>query len=207
MEVTSWSELSPAAQKEELEKQAIVQKTVEVLQEWARVYGRLARALADQYGEEAVLDTLEQTWWSLQYEAGLSWRDEFDQDVKAAFKEMEARWRRRDVNCVSAYFGAIFHPLVTDDRWELVTYGCYHDVFREMDERKIGISWCMSDMAAVRGWSSNVVMDFPQVLVRGCSYCHQIRCIDMDADPQLDHWSKELSEKFGWRSIQKLEEE
>jgi hypothetical protein len=28
-----------------------------------------------------------------------------------------------------------------------------------------------------------------------------------DADPSLDRWSRELSEKFGWRSIKRLEEE
>jgi len=206
--ITSWQQLDIQTQKEEYDKQAIVQETVGVMQEWAKVYARLARAMADAFGEEEVLDTLEQTWWELQYEAGKSWRDEFDADPQAAFAAMEERWRHGP-NALSAYFGTIEHPVKPADdpkRWELVTYSCYHDIFRQIDERKIGISWCMSDLAAVRGWSPSVVMDFPHVLLRGASYCHQTRLLVVDADPTLDHWSREVSEKFGWRSIKKLEE-
>lgn len=204
----SWQQLDVETQKEEYEKQSIVQEIVGVIQEWACVYARLARAMADAFGEEEVLDTLEQTWWEQQYEAGKTWRDEFDADPVAAFAAMERRWRH-DPNALGAYFGTIVHPVTPADdphRWELVTYSCYHDIFRKIGERKIGMSWCMSDLAAVRGWSPQVVMDFPHVLLRGASYCHQTRLLVDDADPALDQWSKEVSEKFGWRSIKKLEE-
>jgi len=202
----SWNELDLETQKEEYKKQAAVQELIGVMKEWARVYCRLARALADAYGEEEVLDILEKVWWDLQYEAGKTWREDFEKDPEAAFADMEARWRHQD-NSISSYLGTIFHPVVEKKRWELVTYNCYHDIFREMNECKIGISWCMSDLAAVRGWSPKMVMDFPHVLLRGSSYCHQIREIVENADPSLDHWSKEKSERFGWRSIQKLEEQ
>jgi hypothetical protein len=170
-ECISWQQLDIQTQKEEYEKQALVQKQMGIMREWAKVYAELARALADTFGEDEVLDILEQVWWQMQYEAGKTWREEFDQDPEAAFVAMEKRWRHQD-NAVGSYFGTIFHPTHDEKRWDLVTYGCYHDIFRELGERKIGISWCMSDLAAVRGWSPKVVMDFPHVILRGASYCH-----------------------------------
>jgi len=201
----AWQDLPPEQQREEFAKQALAQELVGVMREWAGVYCRLARDLADAFGEEEVLDILEQVWWDLQYEGGATWRAEFDRDPIAALAAMEQRWRHGP-NSLSAYFGTIAHPVRQPARWELVTYSCYHDIFRELGERKLGMSWCMSDLAAVRGWSPRVVMDFPHVLLRGAGFCHQIRRIVAEADPALDHWSRELSEQVGWRSVRKLEE-
>lgn len=202
---TAWQALPLEQQRQEFAKQALAQELVSVMREWARVYGRLARDLADAFGEAEVLDILEQVWWDLQYEGGATWREEFERDPEAALAAMELRWRHGP-NSLSAYFGTIAHPVRDARRWELVTYSCYHDIFRELGERKLGLSWCMSDLAAVRGWSSRVVMDFPHVLLRGAAFCHQIRRIVEEADPALDHWSRQLSEQYGWRSAQKLEE-
>jgi hypothetical protein len=75
-----------------------------------------------------------------------------------------------------------------------------------MDARKIIIGQCMGDCAAVRGWSPNLVMRFPNAQLRGDPYCYQIREVVQDADPEEDEWSVEKSEKYGWRSVKELEE-
>lgn len=97
-------------------------------------------------------------------------------------------------------------PELEQRRWGLICKHCKYEIFNEVDERKIGISWCMSELAAARGWSPHMVMEFSNVLLRGDGFCYQIRIIVEEVDPALDHWSKEISEKYGWGIIKKLEE-
>jgi hypothetical protein len=200
----TWQELDSSVQREEYAKQALVQRLVDVMKGWARNYCRLARALADEFGEEEVLDLLEQTWWELQYEGGLSFREDFERDPEAALAAMIAAWRHGP-NSVAAYMGTIVDTEVTLRHWELLTCSCYHDVFREMGERKIGMSWCMSDLAAVAGWSPRVRMEFPHVLLRGSAYCLQVRDLVDEGRPGPVAWTRELSERYGWRSAARLE--
>lgn len=200
----SWQSRDPKEQKELLDLQLLGLEAEHLITEWAAIYCRLARALADAFDEEQVLDILEETWWNLQYEGGLTFREDFEKDPREALQSMARRWHCK--SCQN-YSSAIYdEPIVQEDRWDLFVHRCYHEVFVEMDERKIGVSWCMSDVAAVRGWSPKVVMTFPNVLLRGSNFCHQIREIVQDADPSHDHWSREKSELYGWRSIKKAEE-
>jgi hypothetical protein len=91
-------------------------------------------------------------------------------------------------------------------RWHLLMLYCWHkDVALEMDERKIGMTFCIGDMAAVRGWCPRIEMRQPNHQFRGDSYCYQIRELVESSDAGLDHWSQELSEKYGWRSVDALE--
>jgi hypothetical protein len=62
----------------------------------------------------------------------------------------------------------------------------------------------MTDFAAVRGWSPKIVMRQPKHLLRGDNHCHQIRYFSDDPTEQWDY-SRELSEKVGWRSVERLE--
>ena len=202
--LVSWHELSPEVQKAELEKQLLANKFVGLVRQWAKNYARLARALVDEFGEEEVLDILERTWWDLQYEGGLSFRDEFEADPHKAMREMAIKWHDGPYQGLGA--GTYDFPVISENRWDLVCFQCYHQIFVEINERKIGISWCMSDLAAVRGWSNKMIMRFPNVMIRGAPYCHQIRMIMEQADPDEDCWTREKSEMYGWRSIKKLEE-
>ena len=204
MELSSWQSLDLKTQKEEYDKQALAYQALKYIADWARVYANMARALADAFGEEQVLDILEETWWNLQYEGGLTFRDEFEKDVQGAMASMARLWHEGEYR----HFGEGLYddPELEPSRWGLICKHCYHELFNEMGERKIGISWCMSDLAAVRGWSPRMVMEFPNVLLRGDGFCYQIRNIVEEADPALDYWSKEISEKCGWRSIKKLED-
>jgi hypothetical protein len=72
MKITPWHDRSPAEQKQEFENQALVLQIREQLMQWARTYTRMAHALVEEFGEEEVLDNLEQTWWNLQFEGGLT---------------------------------------------------------------------------------------------------------------------------------------
>jgi hypothetical protein len=202
-QVIPWEEMDLETQRDEYERQALAWEYRELMKDWARNYTRLARALADSFGEEEVLDILEKSWWDLEYTAGSTWREDFEEDPYAAFDMLRDYMHDGPQSLTS---GAV--DLQREKgHWELLHQYCYHkEVALEMDERKIGISWCMADAAAVRGWSPRAVLDFANSQLRGDHYCYHIRRIVEDADPELDHWSRDKSEKIGWRSIKKLEE-
>ncbi|MCJ7624884.1 MAG: L-2-amino-thiazoline-4-carboxylic acid hydrolase, partial [Anaerolineaceae bacterium] len=200
----AWHNKSIDIQKDEYEKQLLAYEFVDVIKQWIKNYAHLARSLADEFVEEEVLDILEKTWWDLQYEGGRTFREDFDKDPQKAMESMAEQWHNAPFQGLGA--GTYDEPMMQENQWDLICLQCYHQVFVEMNERKIGISWCMSDLAAVRGWSSKMVMRFPNVLLRGAPYCHQIRKIVDEADPDEDIWTKEKSEKYGWRSIKELEE-
>lgn len=195
-------EFDPKIQKEEFEKQPLIEEYLSVLKEWERTYCRLIRALIDEFGEEVVLDTVEKVWWDQAYEVGLSWREKFDQDPYAALAEKAHSWHD---DPMWARICCCDVPVLEKDRWELLAVKCYREVFKEMNEPKIGMCWCLTDFAAVRGWSPNLVMRHPRHLLRGDAVCHQIRYFTDDPSQQWDY-SKETSEKAGWRSIKILEE-
>jgi hypothetical protein len=205
--ITPWEERDRHTQKEDLERQRAAFQIRELLKEWARAYTRMASALAKEFGEEEVLDILEQAWWDMQYEGGLSWRDEFEPDPQAGMERMFERWHAGTQGMTCGVYDVQLQP----GRWDLLMLNCYHkDVALELDDiggRKIGLSWCMADMAAVRGWCPRLRMRFPNMQLRGDPFCWQIREIVEEADPALDRWSRELSEQCGWRSIKRLEEE
>ena len=200
----AWHELSLETQRAELEKQQLAYEFVGLVKKWASNYAKLARRFVNEFGEEEVLDILEQTWWDLQYEGGLTFREDFQADPQKAMKDMATSWHDEVYQGLGA--GTYDFPVISENQWDLVCFQCYHQVFVEMGEQKIGISWCMSDLAAVRGWSDKVIMRFPNVMIRGAPYCHQIRKIVEEANPEEDCWTREKSELYGWRSIKKLEE-
>ena len=203
-EIPAWHDMDPEVQQAEYEGQALAWEYRETCKVWLRHYTRMAKALVAAFGEEEVLDILEKVWWDLQYEGGKTWREDFDRDLRGAFKETFVRWHCGGLSLTTGQMAVE----LKDDRWHLLHLYCKQkEVALEMDSRKIGISQCMGDMAAVRGWSPNIVMRFPNAQLRGNSYCYQIRDIVEDADPSEDEWSKEKSEKYGWRSIKKLEDE
>jgi hypothetical protein len=41
--------------------------------------------------------------------------------------------------------------------------------------------------------------------LRGDPFCRQIRRVTSEENQSLQHWTQELSERYGWRSIRKLE--
>jgi hypothetical protein len=205
-QIIAWHARDRQTQKADFERQRVAAQIRDLLKQWARTYTRMVGALVNEFGEETVLDTLEEVWWDMQFEAGTSWRAEFDKDPQAGLQMMFDRWHTGSQGPT----GGVYDVEIKDGRWDLIMLNCYHkDVALELDDlggRKIGISWCMSDLAAVRGWCSRLEMAFPNMQLRGDPFCWQIREIKEDADPALDHWSKELSEQYGWRSIRKLEE-
>lgn len=203
MEIIRWDERDPESQKAEYEKQMLAWRFRDAKAQWARNYARMARALADAFGEEEVLDLLEQTWWDLEYEGGLTWREE---SLRAPAETLEAQYHVQHDGAQSLTTGPQDVRFI-DERYELVHYFCYlKDVFMDLDARKIGISWCMGDAAAVRGLHPNLVLDFVNSQLRGDPFCYHVRHFVENPDPSLDHWSKEQSERIGWRSIKKLEE-
>jgi len=202
IDIPAWHEKDLRSQREEYEKQALAWEYRELCKEWLRMYTGLARVLADAFGEEDVLDILEKEWWDQQYEAGLQWRQEFDKDSQAAFEAMFHRWHDGPQSLTSGAYDV----RLEGNRWHLLMLYCKHkEVALEMNTRKIGMTFCMSDMAAVRGWCPKLVMCQPNHQFRGDSFCYQIRDLVEEADPSLDSWSKELSQQYGWRSIKKLE--
>lgn len=205
--ISKWEERDLDTRKDDYERQIKAVEIRDGYMEWARNYTKMASALVSEFGEETVLDTLEETWWNLQYEAGKTWREDFDADVEDEFKKTYNRWHNENdpSNNLATYIIEI-----NGNRWDLMAFDCYHQaVALELDAiggRKIGLSWCMGDIAAVRGWSKNTVMDFPVMALRGDNYCWQCRQIVDDPTGYSDKWTKEQSEKYGWRSIKKLEE-
>jgi hypothetical protein len=117
---------------------------------------------------------------------------------------MFQRWHEGEQSLTSG----VYDVELEEGRWHVLVLHCkQREVALELGARKIIISQCMSDLAAVRGWCPRVVMAFPNAQLRGDPYCYQIRELrDEACDPGLDHWSRELSEAYGWRSIRKLEE-
>jgi len=204
MEIPAWHDKDLATRREEYEKQALAWQFRELGKEWMRTYTGLARALADAFGEDDVLDILEKEWWDQQYEIGLLWREEFDRDPQAAFEAMFHRWHDGPQSPTSGAYDVA----LDGNRWHLLMLYCWHrDVALEMNERKIGMTFCMSDMAAVRGWCPRIEMFQENHQFRGDCYCYQVRELVERSDPRLDTWSRELSERYGWRSIKPLEEE
>jgi hypothetical protein len=201
--MNSSDETDLKVQKQEYEKQPLIEEFIALAKEWERTYCRLMRELVDAFGEEEVLDIVERTWWDQAFEVGKTWREEFERDPQAALEKKAHSWHD---DAVWARICCCDVPVLETNRWELVAVKCYRELFREMGEPKLGISWCMTDFAAVRGWSPKIVMDQPNNMLRGDNYCHQIREIVEQANPALDEWSIEKSEKYGWRSIKKLEE-
>jgi len=189
-------------EREEFEKQPILEEYLNTLKVWERRYCRLMRSLIDDFGEELVLDTVEKVWWDQAYQVGLTWREKFEQDPTAAMHAKAHSWHD---DPMWARICCCEVPVLTDTRWELNSVRCYREVFKEMGEPKIAMSWCMTDFAAVRGWSPKIVMRSPHHLLRGDAFCQQIRFISDDPSLQWDY-SKETSEKIGWRSIKRLEE-
>jgi hypothetical protein len=191
------------AQREEFGRHKLVLEILRLANIWQRTYCRMVRALADEFGEEVVLDTVEKVWWDQAYEIGLGWRERFEADPVAAMRDKASSWHD------SAVWARICCCDVeqTDDRWELRAVKCYRELFNQMGEPEIGISWCMTDFAAVKGWGANLVMRQPKQLLRGDNYCHQIRYITDDPTEQWSEYSRELSEMVGWRSVRRLEEE
>jgi hypothetical protein len=205
MDVTAWRDLDLATQKDEYEKQALAWRYRDLKKQWARNYVRLARALADEFGEEEVLDTLEQAFWNLEYEGGMTWRAEADADPVAALR---AQYEMQHEGVQSL---TISPQDVSFDssRYELIHYHCHlKEVFMELGERRIGLSWCMCDAAAVRGFHARAVLDFRNSQIRGDSFCYHVREIvdDPPTDPDADKWTREKSEQIGWRSAKRLEE-
>ena len=191
------------AQKEELEKQPLVEEYVQLATEREVVYTRLVRAMADAFGEEDVLDIVEEVGWNFGREAGETWREKFDADAQTALREKADGWFEDPL-----FFSRLCccdNRVQEDNRWELVAVKCYREVFRKINEPKIGLTRCITDLAAVTGWSPNVTMRQPRHMLRGDNFCYQIR--EIVDDPSLQwQYSKETSKKVGWRSIKKLEE-
>ena len=190
------------ATKADLEKQALADEFVRQATIWEKNYCRMIRAVADAFGEEEVLDIVEKVWWDQAYEVGRTWRDRFERDPETALQDKAHSWHD---SALWARICCCDVPALQPRHWELIAVKCYREVFRELGEPKIGISWCMTDFAAVRGWSPNVIMRQPHNMLRGDAYCHQIREIVEDPSLQWDY-SRELSEKVGWRSIKTLED-
>jgi hypothetical protein len=196
-------EIDLKAQKEELEKQPLVEEYVQLATEREVVYARLVRAMADAFGEEDVLDIVEEVGWNFGVEVGKAWREKFDADPQAAMHEKAQNWFEDPL-----FFSRLCccdNRVLEGDRWELVAVKCYREVFRKINEPKIAMTRCITDFAAVTGWSPNVTMRQPNHMCRGDNFCYQIR--EIVDDPSLQwQYSKATSEKVGWRSIKKLEE-
>ena len=192
-------EVRPEVQQLEFAKHLLVCELLRQAERWQRSYCALVRAMADAFGEELVFDAVERVWWDMAFEVGLTWREKFEQSAQSAMKEKAASWHDQAlwarICCCDVTLG--------EDRWELRAVKCYREVFNQMNEPEIGISWCMTDFAAVRGWGPSIVMRQPKQLLRGDNYCHQIRFISEDSSLQWNY-SKELSERVGWRSVKRL---
>lgn len=202
--IEPWDDRDPGAQMTQYDGQLLAWEYRELAKQWLRIYTRMTRALIAEFGEEIVLDTFEKVWWDLQYEGGKTFRQEFDEDLRGAFQAMYDVWH----NDATSLTRGVMDVELEGDRWHLLHLYCKQmEVALEMDSRRIGISQCMGDCAAVRGWSPKLVMGFHTAQLRGDSYCYQIREIVEDADPSEDEWSVEKSEKWGWRSVRRIEEQ
>ena len=195
-------ETNLAARQREYEKHLLVEEYLELANVWQERYAHVIRAVADAFGEEHVLDSVERVWWDMAYEVGLSWRERFEQNPAAAVREKVSSWHD---DALWARICCCDVSVLENDRWELKSFKCYREIFNKIGEQKIGMSWCMTDFAAVRGWSPNLVMRHPLHLLRGDNHCHQIRYFTDDDSEQWDY-SRETSEKVGWRSVKLLDD-
>lgn len=203
MDITPWRDLDRETQQEEYDKQRLAWQFRDLKKQWARNYVRLARALADEFGEEEVLDILEKAWWDLEFEGGRTWRGLSDEDPVAALEELYNFAHHGDQSLTISPQDVSFEG----NRYELIHYHCHlKEVFLEEDARRIGISWCMADAAGVRGFHPNAMLDFRNSQIRGDSFCYHVREIVDSAAPDADEWTREKSEQMGWRSIKRLEE-
>ena len=203
VEIRPWRELDLQTQREEYEKQRLAWRHRNLKKQWASNYVKLARALADEFGEEEVLDALEEAFWNLEFEGGKTWRAEAEEDPVAALRaQYEAQHEAAQSLTISPQDVSF-----DGKRYELIHYHCHlKEVFLEPDERKIGISWCMADAAAVRGFHPRAAFDFRNSQLRGDCFCYQVReIVDSPADPSEEQWSKDKSEQIGWRSVERLE--
>jgi hypothetical protein len=201
--IRPWNDRSEEAQRAEYSAQALAWEAREAAKEWLRIYVRMAKALVAEFGAEVVLDTLEKVWWDLQYEGGKSLRGDWDGDPHRTLATMFDRWHAQGPQ---SFTSGICDAVLEGDRWHVLQLYCKQkEVALELDAREIVISQCMGDCAAVRGWSPGLVMRFPNVQLRGDPYCYQIREVAAHDDPGDDQWSIEKSERWGWRSIQRLE--
>jgi len=204
-QIIKWEGRDLKTRKEDYECQLKADEIRKGYMEWARTYTKMASALVLEFGEEIVLDTLEEAWWNLQYEGGKTWREDFDKNPSDAIKMFYDKWHTDCQGCT----GSVYTVEITGSCWDIMVFNCFHQaVALELDAiggRKIGIGWCMGDIAAVRGWCNNTVMDFPVMALRGDSYCWQIRRIVDNPAGYQDKWTKEISKKCGWRSIKELE--
>jgi hypothetical protein len=96
MKISPWEDRSLTEQKDEFENQLLAAKIRELLMQWARTYTHLAHDLVAEFGEESVLDSLEQTWWNLQCEGGSTLRDEFKKDPRPALENMYTAWHNEN---------------------------------------------------------------------------------------------------------------
>ncbi len=190
-------------QKEEYEKQPLIEEYCQLFTRFEENYGRVVRALADAFGEELVLDTVERAGWEMGVEAGLTLRQEFDADIVGAFRAKARSWH--DDPTFFCRLVACDVAVLEDKRWELVAVKCAREVFRKMGDPKVGLTRCITDLGAVRGWSPRITMRQPRHMCRGDNYCYQIREIVDDPSLQWDY-SRQTSEQVGWRSIKALEE-
>ena len=197
------AELDIKEQKEEFEKQPLVEEYVQLATEREVVYARLVRAMADAFSEEDVLDIVEKVGWDFGVEAGKTWREKFEDDPEAALHEKAHSWFEDPL-----FFSRLCCcdiRVLEGKRWELVAVKCYREIFRKINEPKIALTRCITDFAAVTGWSPRVTMRQPNHLCRGDNFCYQIR--EIVDDPELQwSYSRETSEKVGWRSVKRLEE-
>lgn len=203
MNIKPWNKLDLKTQKEEYEKQMLAWKFRDKKKQWANNYVSLARALADEFGEDEVLDILEKAWWDLEFEGGKTWRKDFEKDPVAALKfQYEANHHGLQSLTTSPQ-----DVTFKNKCYVLIHYFCHlKEVFLDRNERKIGISWCMGDAAAVRGLHPRAVLDFRNAQIRGDCFCYHIRkIVNRPPGPGADKWSKDKSEKIGWRSIKRLE--
>ena len=204
--IIPWRDRTIEEQRSECESQILVTYVREARAEWVRVYTYLAYDLIQEFGEDAVLDTLEEAMWDMHYDAGLTWREEFGNDAQSAIEGISGMWAGGCKGCTDSVKIAEKEP----GRWDLMIFNCLQrDVALELDRisgRKIILALCMGDMAAAMGWASNLRLDLANVQLRGDSFCYQIyKAMGSDADKFYKGYSKELSEEYGWRSIKKLE--
>lgn len=189
--------------REHFEKHMLTQQYLDLRDRWQRTYCHMVRALADTFDEERVLDIVEEVWWDMAYEVGKTWRAKFDLDPSSAMREKALSWHD---DAFVARFCCCDVPVLEHDRWELKAVKCYRELFNALGEQEIGMSWCLTDFAAVRGWSSRVVMRQPKHLLRGDNTCHQIRTI-LEKPTTDSGYSEALSEEAGWRSVRRLRRE
>lgn len=192
-------EKSGNARPQRLQKRLLLERWAVLEREWYVTHARLVMDLIASFGEEPILDCVEKTWWDLGYEAGLAWRERFENDPCTTMLDKARSWHDDPVfarGCCCTV------PVLERDHWELVVFRCHKEVFLELDAPKTGLAWCMRDFATVQGWSPLVMMRQPTHLLRGDGYCHQIRRIVDDPSLQWEY-SRETSERVGWRSLER----